>query len=192
MISLPDRKFDILYVDPPWQYGESNFTRKKSGKSGFRTVQDAEDHYNDMTLEQLKEIPVAFISAPNSLLFLWVSSPFLDQGIELMKAWGFKFKTVAFVWHKKALMPGKYTLSSCELCLVGKRGAIPQPRGDRTVRQFLMEKRTEHSRKPQEIRKRIERMFPSQSKIELFARGEFDGWEVWGNETNKYNVGLFE
>jgi N6-adenosine-specific RNA methylase IME4 len=99
-----------------------------------------------------------------------------------MTAWGFKYKTVAFVWEKQKTNPGNYTMSQCELCLVGKRGKIPGPRGTRNERQFISEMRTRHSTKPTEIRNRIVRMFPTQRKIELFARNTSEGWDVWGNE----------
>jgi N6-adenosine-specific RNA methylase IME4 len=73
-------------------------------------------------------------------------------------------------------------MSECEICLIGKKGNIPSPRGARNIRQFLSEQKTKHSSKPQEIRKRIEMMFPEQNKVELFARQKIEGWDVWGNE----------
>ena len=98
----------------------------------------------------------------------------------LGKIWGFEYKTVAFVWNKMNHNPGQYTLSYCELCLLFKRGRIPKPRGARNVKQLLEEPRGAHSQKPEEIAKRIEKMFPTQSKIELFARHKRKGWDVWG------------
>src|SRR5690606_6575642 len=89
-------------------------------------------------------------------------------------------KTVAFVWNKMVHNPGRYTLSYCELCLLFKRGRIPSPRGARNVKQLVNERRGEHSEKPAEVRRRIERMFPQQSKIELFARAQIKGWTAWG------------
>jgi len=115
-------------------------------------------------------------------LFLWVVSPMLDDGINLMKQWGFKYATIAFVWHKQRANPGHYTMSECEICLVGKRNKIPKPRGARNIRQFLSEMRGKHSAKPNEIRNRIDLMFPTQNKIELFARQNVSGWDCWGNE----------
>lgn len=91
---------------------------------------------------------------------MWVSSPLLDEATELGRAWGFQYKTVAFVWHKGASVVGHYTLSECELCLVFKRGRIPNPR----------ELRRHHSAKPHAVREGIRRMFPTLDKIELFAR----------------------
>ena len=111
---------------------------------------------------------------------MWSSSPHLDQAIELGKRWGFAWATVAFVWDKQRVNPGFYTLSQCELCLVFKHGRIPAPRGARNVRQLVSEKRDGHSRKPEEVRGRIDAMFPDAAKIELFARDRAEGWTAWG------------
>ena len=170
--------FEIIYADPCWNY---------AGRSQHGNVQanaSALDHYNTMTTEYLKRLSVPSICARNCLLFMWTSSPHLEQALSLMKAWGFDYKTIAFVWYKEKTNPGYYTMSQCEICLVGKKkgGKIPGPRGARNVRQFLSEMRGEHSAKPAEIRKRIEQMFPEQKKIELFARQKMEGWDVWGNE----------
>lgn len=133
-----------------------------------------------MTLADLRELPVERIAAGDCLLFLWATSPHLDQAIELGKAWGFAWATVAFVWDKVRVNPGFYTMSQCELCLVFRRGRIPLPRGARNERQLLRERRGRHSEKPDEARRRIERMFPTQRKIELFARTSTPGWAAWG------------
>jgi N6-adenosine-specific RNA methylase IME4 len=128
----------------------------------------------------MKTWDVASISEENCLLFMWSSSPHLDQAIQLGKAWGFQWATVAFVWDKQCVNPGFYTMSQCELCLVFRRGKIPQPRGARNIRQFIQAKRTRHSEKPDAVRERIEEMFPHQCKIELFARKQHRGWDAWG------------
>lgn len=118
------------------------------------------------------------------------SKPDVKEGIEVMEAWGFKYATIAFIWHKQRTNPGHYTMSECEICLVGKRGTIPTPRGARNVRQFLSEMRGKHSAKPNEIRTRIETMFPTQNKVELFARKNVLGWDAWGNECeNSITIG---
>ena len=136
-----------------------------------------------MTVAEMIET-IAVPAADNSLLFMWTSSPHLDQAIDLGKGWGFKYATVAFIWDKVRVNPGFYTMSQCELCLVFKRGKIPTPRGARNVRQFVSEMRREHSRKPDQVRHSIEKMFPTQSKLEMFARTQTPGWAVWGNQTN--------
>ena len=127
---------------------------------------------------------VQSIIADDCLLFMWTSSPHLDQAIELGKAWGFQWSTIGFVWDKQRVNPGYYTMSQCELCLIFKRGKIPQPRGRRDIRQLVSELRGAHSAKPDEVRKRIEAMFPKQAKIELFARTKARGWDCWGDESS--------
>jgi N6-adenosine-specific RNA methylase IME4 len=168
--------YQILYADPCWDYaGRSQHNTKEKNKS-------VEDHYNTMTLEELKKLNVPAITDKNALLFLWTSSPHLPQAIELMNAWGFEYKTIAFVWDKQKVNPGYYTMSQVEICIVGKKGNIPSPRGTRNERQFLSSLRGRHSEKPSEIRDRIKRMFPEQKKVELFARHKVDDWDCWGNE----------
>jgi N6-adenosine-specific RNA methylase IME4 len=168
--------YDVVYADPPWDYAGRT---QQDGKSG---VKSASNHYNTMTLTDLKNINIKNMTSKNAILFMWSSSPHLAQAIDLMDAWGFKYKTVAFVWYKEKTNPGYYTMSQCELCLVGLKGVIPKPRGTRNERQFLSELRQRHSQKPNEIRTRIERMFPSQKKLEMFAREAKEGWDVFGNE----------
>lgn len=168
--------YSIIYADPCWDYAG------QKQHNGEVDTLGAEHHYPTLSVSKLKTLDVKSISEPNALLFMWTSSPHLDQAIELMKAWGFQYKTVAFVWDKQKVNPGYYTMSQCELCLVGKRGSIPKPRGTRNERQFLSAMRGRHSEKPEEVRARIERMFPTQRKVELFSRTSAEGWDVWGNE----------
>lgn len=172
------RKYEIIYADPPWDYKGQ---KQHNGAGGVDTG-GALNHYPTMTLNELKLLRVKDIAADDCLLFMWSSSPHLDQAIELMKAWEFQWATVGFVWDKQKVNPGFYTMSQCELCLIGKRGKIPRPRGARNIRQFVSEERGRHSAKPDEVRKRIEHMFPAQNKIELFARETADGWSCFGNE----------
>jgi N6-adenosine-specific RNA methylase IME4 len=106
------------------------------------------------------------------------------------ESWGFKYSTVGFVWDKQRIIPSYYTPSQIELCLIFKKNKIPQPIASTKEHQFLSEKRTAHSKKPDEIRNRITRMFPTQSKIELFARQKVVGWDCWGNEVES-DINLF-
>lgn len=175
---LPSGKFEILYADPPWDYKGQ---LQHNGKGGSDTG-GAVRHYSTVTLDDLIGLDVPGIAAENSLLFMWTSSPHLDQAIDLGKGWGFSWATVAFVWNKMKTNPGFYTLSQCELCLVFKHGKIPAPRGARNIRQYVEVERGQHSQKPPEVARRIKKMFPSQRKIELFAREKTPGWTAWGNE----------
>lgn len=171
-------KYQIIYADPPWDYKGQ---KQHNGKCGVNTG-GAITHYPTMTLNELKLLRVKDVAADDCLLFMWTSSPHLDQAVDLLKAWEFKYATVGFVWDKQKVNPGFYTMSQCELCLIGKRGKIPNPRGARNVRQFVSVERGAHSAKPQEVRTRIESMFPEQSKLELFARTTAKGWDCFGNE----------
>ena len=178
---LPNDRFAIIYADPPWDYkGQLQHAGAGSDDTG-----GALRHYPTLTLDTLKTLPVSDIAEDDCLLFLWATSPHLDQAIELGKAWDFEWATIAFVWDKQKVNPGFYTLSQCELCLVFKRGKIPQPRGARNIRQLVSAKRGPHSSKPEEVRNRIDKMFPTQQKIELFARTTTPPnptWSLWGLE----------
>ena len=172
--------YSIIYADPPWDYKGQ---RQHNGKAGKGTG-GADVHYSTIKLKDLKRLEVSSVAAKDCLLFMWATSPHLDQAIELLKAWGFAYCTVGFVWNKGRVNPGFYTMSQCELVLIGKRGKIPTPRGLRNVRQLVEVVRGEHSAKPTEVRRRIGLMFPEQSKLELFARSAAPGWDSWGNEVN--------
>ena len=175
---LPSATYAVLYADPPWDYkGQLQHAGAGSADTG-----GAVRHYPTVTLDDLKRLDVGSIAASDSLLFMWATNPHLDQAIDLGKAWGFAWATVAFVWDKGRVNPGFYTLSQCELCLVFKRGRIPLPRGSRNERQLIEARRGPHSTKPEEARRRIERMFPEQAKVELFARRRVSGWAAWGLE----------
>jgi N6-adenosine-specific RNA methylase IME4 len=183
---LPEEKYDIIYCDPPWDYG-GKMQFDKSGKKDLNSnwekkifISAANFKYPTVKTKDLKKIPITEIASDDCLLFMWVTSPHLKQGIELGEAWGFNFRTVAFVWDKMVHNPGQYTMSYVELCLVFKRGRIPKPRGARNIKQLVRVPRGKHSQKPIEVLKGIEKMFPTQKKIELFARHKPKGWDVWG------------
>ena len=187
---LPNEVFDIIYCDPPWDYGgktQFDKTCMKSENKGWLKdifISAANFKYPTVKTKDLMKIPIQKICADNCLLFMWVTNPHLAQGIQLGEAWGFEYKTVGFVWDKCNHNPGQYTLSNCELCLIFKKGKIPQPRGARNIQQLIHVPRTEHSVKPKEVRHNIELMFPTQRKIELFARQKPKGWSVWGLDVN--------
>lgn len=175
-----NKKYDIIYADPPWDYGCDT-------KIGI-----AKYYCPCLSLKELKEIPIFNYITNDCLLFLWVVNPELKTGIKLGEAWGFKYITVGFVWEKpNRVLCGNYTMSSTEQCLIFRRGRIPQPRGTRNERQFLSLNSTNiRFRKPKEIRDRITRMFPTQNKLELFATINTDkmkeqNWDVFGNEVKQ-------
>lgn len=174
---LPEKRYDIIYADPPWDYkGQVQHSGEGGPETGGAAV-----HYPTLTLSELKALDVSSLANSDCLLFLWTTGTHLDQAIELGKAWRFDYKQVAFVWDKQRTNPGYYTLTQCEYVLVFKRGTRPD---DRLAmpRQFVSELRGKHSAKPKEVANRIVTMYPEASRIELFARDESDDFDVWGNE----------
>ena len=183
---LPNKKFDIIYADPPWDYGgklqfdKSSTSQDKLDLNKNIFISSASFMYPTLKTKELMKLPLTQIAKEDCLLFMWATNPHLEQAISLGKAWGFDYKTVAFVWNKMVHNPGQYTMSYCELCLVFKRGKIPTPRGARNVKQLINAPRGAHSEKPLEVLEGIERMFPTQERIELFSRRRREGWTSWG------------
>ncbi len=168
-------RYSIVYADPPWRYNDKGITGA------------AELQYPTMTQQELKSLNVRDICDRHCYLFLWATSPLLPEAIEVMKAWGFRYKTVAFTWVKMNASNfgcvygmGHYTKSSTELCLLGVKGRLPIAANG--VMQVIMAVRRQHSRKPGEVRERIVRLLGDLPRIELFARQKVDGWDCWGNE----------
>ena len=183
---LPCKRYDIIYADPPWHYnGKLQFDKSSTGKESLDPekrifISSASFKYPTVKTKDLMRISICSIAKDDCLLFMWSTNPHLAQAIKLGEAWGFEYKTVAFVWDKMNHNPGQYTLSNCELCLVFKRGRIPKPRGARNIQQLVKSPRREHSMKPDEVRNKIAELFPTQERIELFARSHPSGWDVWG------------
>jgi len=172
-----DKAFDVVLVDPPWKF---------DGLTGVS--KNVKDHYQVQHSTTFHDLPLTDIVADNSLLFMWCSGPVLKQAIELMTSWGWTYKQIAFIWEKDRVIPGSYSVTSTEMVLVGKRGKIPQPRGCRKQRQMLKSPRQKHSAKPEDIQDRIDLMFPTQNKLELFARRHRPGWTCAGNELDGMDV----
>ena len=194
---LPHKRYDIVYADPPWDYGGKMQYDKSSIKSvnvGFTKdifISAANFKYPTLKLKELKGFDVGSISAYDCILFMWTTGPQMANAIELGKAWGFEYKTIAFVWDKQVHNPGRYTLSQTEFVLAFKKGKFPSPRGARNVRQLVSVHRGKHSEKPEEVIDGITRMFPTQSKIELFARKNHVGWDSWGLEAPDKKIEAF-
>jgi len=141
-----------------------------------------------MCIDELCALPVAEIAAPDSALFLWATFPQLPEALRLIKAWGFKYKTVAFVWLKKNpkkpdgwyMGLGHWTRANAEVCLLATRGH--PHRQTANIHQFIIAPLREHSRKPEEAREKIVALMGDVPRVELFARQSPPGWDVWGNE----------
>ena len=131
---FPNKKFEVLYADPPWDYGgKSQFdkTLNKNLNPDYQKrifLSTSSFKYPTMKFNELVELPIKNITADNCILFLWSTNPHLEQAINLGKRWGFEYKTVAFVWNKMNHNPGQYTLSYCELCLLFKKRQNSQKR----------------------------------------------------------------
>ena len=176
--SVPAPSFDaptfrVVYADPPWRYGQSGLVSADWGM--------AEDHYPTMSLDELKAVPVADMAMPDAVLFLWATSPMLDDAIDLMRAWGFKYKS-SIVWDKGRPFLGSYVHISHELLLIGTRGSCVADVKHTAGSVFSFE-RAHHSGKPDEFRDLIDSLYTFGNRIELFRRGDApEGWHVWGNE----------
>jgi len=165
---MENKKYNIIYADPPWKY---DFSKDNSDR--------VENHYPTMTLEEIK-----FLKLPiedNAVLFLWATAPKLIEALEVMKAWGFTYKT-NMVWNKDWIGMGYWFRGNHELLLVGVKGKFSPPAFENRVNSVFTEKRTTHSKKPDYFRELITRMFQEGRKIELFAREKKDGWDCFGNE----------
>lgn len=181
---LIPRKFNILYADPPWKY-ERN---KVQGA--------AERHYSTMSIEQLCALDVEKITDENCTLFLWSTFPFLPEALRLIKAWGFTYKTTAFVWLKQNRKNknwffglGFWTRGNAEICLLATKGK--PKRKSAKVSQLIISPIDKHSKKPDIVREKIVELMGDLPRIELFARQTTPGWEVFGNEV-KSSITLSE
>ena len=170
------RRYAVIYADPPWRYNS-----KHHGYGG------AEDHYPTMALEEIKAIRVP--AADDCALFLWATMPLLRQALEVVEAWRFKYKTVAFCWIKQnksgvGLVTGlgSWTRSNAEVCMLATRGR-PRPVSHR-VHSVVISPRGRHSQKPEEVRRRIVELLGNLPRLEMFARSRTPGWDVWGNEVS--------
>ena len=175
--------YNIIYADCPWQY--KVWSKKGQGRS-------AENHYPTMRIEDICALPVSSIAAPDCALFMWVTFPTLPDAFKVLEAWGFTYKTVAFVWVKRNRKSpgwfwglGHWTRANAEMCLLATKGK--PKRISAKVHQIIDSPVEEHSKKPDETRRRIVELVGDLPRIELFARQTTPGWDVWGNEV-KSNI----
>jgi len=167
---LPSDRYRVIYCDPPWLYGD-NLT-EDYGPAQF--------HYPSMSIPALCLLPIADIAQDNAVLFLWVTSPLLEECFPLIKAWGFEYKT-SFVWDKVKHNMGHYNSVRHELLLVCTRGSC-LPDVPKLFDSVVQVERKAHSQKPEEFRTIIDTLYPNGKRIELFARTEAAGWDRWGNQ----------
>jgi N6-adenosine-specific RNA methylase IME4 len=184
------KKYNIIYADPAWSYDDKSLNRGGALR-----------HYQTMSIEEIKALPVSDIAADNCALFMWATFPKLSEGLETIKAWGFEYKTCAFVWVKTnkktdvtqlSFLPqdnfdsfwgmGRWTRSNAEICLFAVRGKPQRVNAD--VHQIIYAPIDKHSKKPAETRDKIIRLCGDLPRVELFARQTATGWDVWGNEVS--------
>lgn len=166
---IPAGTFNIIYADPPWRYEHPISESRK-----------IEKQYPTLELEQIKEMPLPE-TEENAILFLWATAPKLEEALEVMNAWGFKYRTHC-VWDKEIIGMGYWFRGQHELLLVGVKGRVSPPEVSLRISSIIVSRRTEHSKKPEVIYDLIEKWFPNQTYIELFSREERENWISWGNE----------
>ena len=169
------KKYSVIYADPPWRYERS----KVQGA--------AEKHYPTMGIDELCALPVPELAAKDCALFLWATFPQLPEALRLIRAWGFRYRTVAFVWLKRNRKSpswfygmGYWTRSNAEICLLATK--VKPKRQSAGVHQFLISPIEQHSKKPDAAREKIVALMGDLPRIELFARQKTPGWDIWGNE----------
>lgn len=181
--------YAAIAADPAWQW--KAWSKKGEGRSARR-------HYELMSVEAIIALPVAELAARDCALFLWATGPMLPSALQVMQAWGFKYKTIVFSWTKTTtrtdgtwapkyhMALGYWSRANVEICLLGTRGKPRRTAKD--VRQLIVAPRREHSRKPEQFFASVERLVPG-PYLELFSREARPGWSAWGNESSKFNEG---
>ncbi len=169
---LPRDHYGAILADPPWRFE----TWSHKGR-------DRSPDYALLGCSDISALPVSEIASDDCVLFLWAIWPMLETALETVTDWGFTYKTAAFVWAKPQMGLGYWTRSGSEVCLLATRGKPRRLNAD--VRQVIIEPRREHSRKPDCVHERIERLVAG-PYLELFARQRRPGWDSWGNEVDKF------
>ena len=172
------KKYNIIYADPPWAY-----------QNGGVPQGGVNAQYKTMKLQDIKDLPIDEISEDISVLFMWATFPQLQEALEIIKAWGFTYKTLGFSWIKTNKNNGEpffgigyYAKSNCEVCLMATKGKAHSLVKSNKVSSVLIHKRTKHSKKPDIVAEKIVELFGDIPRIELFARDKKEGWDVFGNE----------
>ena len=182
-------KYQIIYADPPWSYyNDSNAKPDCTTIKGMRRPP-----YPVMSSKDISNLPIRDITDDNCILFIWTTDYHLEKCFDIIKSWGFKYKTIGFVWAKKdnqgkpICFMGAYTMKSgIELCLLATKGKdIHKLVNKYNVRSLIESQRQKHSVKPEEVKTRIVKLMGDLPRIELFARQKTEGWDCWGNEVDE-------
>lgn len=166
------RRYPVIYADPPWRY-------ENPPMGG--TNRSIENHYPTMTLDEICALPVGELAADDAILYLWATAPKLEECFEVIKSWGFEYRT-NIVWDKEKIGMGYHARNQHELLLICKRGNMPPPQAGKQPSSVHREARGVHSAKPDFYYEMIEGAYPDIGRIELFCRSPREGWAVWGNQ----------
>lgn len=176
-----NKQYKVIYADPPWYF--KSYSKKGEGRNATK-------HYQCLNLSDIISLPIKRIAENDATLLMWVTDPFLQKAFEVIEGWGFTYKTVAFTWVKTNKKSsgyftglGYWTRSNPEMCLLATKGKPKRMASD--VQQLVVSKLREHSRKPDEMYDKVERLLEG-PYIELFARNKRDNWDSWGNEVDKH------
>jgi len=169
------KTYQVIYADPPWRY---DFSKTDS--------REIENQYPTMDIEDIKSLNVP--SAENAVLYLWATAPKLQEGLDVVKAWGFQYKTHA-IWDKGSVGMGYWFRGQHELLLVGVKGHVSPPAQELRISSVILQNKGQHSAKPDYVREMIGEWFPTETKLEMFARQDQSNlfqqnihWDTWGNE----------
>ncbi len=178
-MELPNKKYKIILADPAWKYDDE-------GCQGTAT-----NHYVTMENEDICKLPINELADVDCVLFIWGTYPKLPEVLEVIKAWGFTYKSIAFQWIKQNKSGngyfyglGRWTRGNSEPCFLATKGK-PQ-RISKSIFQLIFSPLTTHSRKPDIVRQKIVELMGDLPRIELFARQRVEGWDVWGNEAPNF------
>lgn len=168
------KKYDVVYLDPPWRYSDEGETKQLDGYGSVKS------QYTTMSLPEIKELPLQNILKENAVVFMWITSPYLDKIKEIFDSWKIKYKS-SFVWDKVKHNMGFYNSVRHEVLLVATKGSMT-PWNKKLYDSVYSEERTEHSKKPLYFYDIIETLYPNSDKIELFARNKRENWDAFGNQ----------
>lgn len=191
-MDLPNKKYQVIYADPPWSYNFSKPTASKGGSKGDGYSAGVKYYYETMTIDEIQKMPISKLCTSDCVLFLWATTPLLPEAFETVKKWGFKYKTT-ITWHKERCKGmGYWFRGHTEHLLVCVKGKVKAFRSlEHNIIKLPVEK---HSKKPDKFRNLINEVTRDMPhKIELFARQSSDGWDCWGNEVqNKVQTTITE
>ncbi|OQB03716.1 MAG: hypothetical protein BWY19_01238 [bacterium ADurb.Bin212] len=170
---LPDGKYSVIYADPPWPVGSIVMDKWES---------PIEDKYPTMSIDEIKALPISDLAYDTCSLFMWTTHTFLPEALEIIKEWGFEY-SCCITWDKGSGWTQFGFHKRTEFLLYAYKGGINVDQYGDAIPTLISEKKTIHSKKPDSIRDLIKNKTP-EPRLEMFARGEYDGWVVWGNEVN--------